>query len=422
MLATTAKSDIRAKDTLGTPESREQTGAESSTESSSASMQVPSGLSALIQAATCQLGHLAEAASAAKSEQDALLSVLNSDEGPNSNAMERLDAPERTPAIIPEPDPRKQSFPELLMTLALEPANADTIVFLPDGKFFALRAKEFAEEVMIHYFAVTTFEEFLDLANDWGFSRILQQDPQNIEVFRHPQFIKGDWEKASRIKFGESPTDARLHALPERAKIDYNTSDDSALSKRRLSPGYCARRESETSVSSQKHRKELQVPVLHRKDSDGAESYPTASRSINSHSDEIRSVALAITTEQLQIKHDVKEVPETSSSHADLVDTAVESATHTIVTDAIETLLRDEPHTKETYLKHEKELSTSCLPGVVPISKHLFSPKDNAKDTPPAEVTTEGSRVSPSQDQAKDASSSEPSPQTSPEIKPSTEI
>jgi hypothetical protein len=52
----------------------------------------------------------------------------------------------------------------------------------------------------------------------------------------------------------------------------------------------------------------------------------------------------------------------------------VDNATHNIVTDAIETLLFDESHTRATYLKHEKELSTSSLPGVVPISKQLFSP------------------------------------------------
>jgi hypothetical protein len=60
-------------------------------------------------------------------------------------------------------------------------------------------------------------------------------------------------------------------------------------------------------------------------------------------------------------------------SSSSLIDGAVEAATHTIVTDAIESLLFDESHTRETYQKHEKELSVSSLPGVVPISKQLFS-------------------------------------------------
>jgi hypothetical protein len=129
--------------------------------------------------------------------------------------------------------------------------------------------------------------------------------------------------------------------------------------------------------------------------------------------DELRSIALAITTDKLRIQSgespprrtedrlrqftDVRRTdglcPSDSQDHALdknnlsvdpgassknkkqlLVDQAVESATHAIVTDAIETLLRDEGHTKHTYLKHEHELSVSHIPGVVPISKQLFSP------------------------------------------------
>lgn len=65
------------------------------------------------------------------------------------------------------------------------------------------------------------------------------------------------------------------------------------------------------------------------------------------------------------------------STGSSLVDGGVETATHTIVTDAIEALLFDENHTRETYNRHEKELSVSSLPGVVPISKQLFSASDN---------------------------------------------
>lgn len=68
-----------------------------------------------------------------------------------------------------------------------------------------------------------------------------------------------------------------------------------------------------------------------------------------------------------------------------LVDGAVEKATHTIVTDAIETLLFDEGHTRETYRKHEKELSKSSLPGVIPISQQLFAPPTEGTQTPPNE-------------------------------------
>jgi len=95
--------------------------------------------------------------------------------------------------------------------------------------------------------------------------------------------------------------------------------------------------------------------------------------------DNVRSLAMAITTEKLNLK--TADSPQDGNDNATastpLIERAVESATCTIVTSAIETLLRDEGHTRETYLKHEKELSRSSIPGVVPISKQLFASKSD---------------------------------------------
>jgi hypothetical protein len=248
---------------------------------------------------------------------------------------------------------------------------------------------------MDHYFAVTTFEEFLELASDWGFSQILQDVPQSssIQVFRHPQFIQGDWERCSHIKIGESPQSVRVSALPQ---VDFClSSDDSNNStKRRLSPGFLARRESESSTT-QKIKTE-QTNGGHREsvisneseDDSNQHSYTT-----NNRSDELRSICLSITTSKLNISNEAERQQHspTSSSSPDhgggLVQRAVESATHTIVTDAIESLLRDEGHSKKTYLKHEKELSKSSLPGVIPISKQLFDNEEH-QTIPPSEVVT----------------------------------
>jgi len=364
-----------------------------------------SGLSALIQAATSQLGHLAEGATKPECQHRIrFTSVASSDDGAGSDCREGRDQPTGTPTMMSETDPRKQSFPQLLMTLALDPENIDTIAFLPDGKFFAIRSHEFSETHMMHYFSVSTFEEFLDVLHDWGFSRLVQEpnSSSGIEVFRHPKFVKGDWGKCERIKFGESPTDARVSALPERAKIEYCVSEDSssnvnsnasngspesaaAISKRRLSPGFLARRESESSVTSQK----LKVGTA---ESEAGDSHP-AEGSHASKSDELRSIALSITTEKLNLKPNGKEQDDDGRHRGKLVDRAVESATQVIVTDAIESLLRDEDHSKQTYLKHEKELSTSTIPGVVPISKQLFSADATSsnghakEDSSPIEVT-----------------------------------
>jgi HSF-type DNA-binding len=335
-----------------------------------------------------------------------------------------------TPSIVLEPDPNKQSFPELLMALALNPKNVDVVTFLPDGKFFAMRSREFAETAMSKYFAVSTFQEFLELATDWGFSRILSHQetlaPRDIEVFRHPLFVRANWGLCSQIQFGETPAHARVSALPEMSRIvsgDDNPSPQTPTStaaaaavaattpndcasgtntKRRLSPGFLHRRESESSVSSQKLRMRSPGGSNGASDVDDPDGTGVRRESVDSESelerlpspttaktDELRSIALSITTEKLKLKSDSSVLDDPSNYAAataaaaedpnrqgkgKLVDRAVESATHTIVTDAIETLLRDETHTKKTYLKHERELSVSSIPGVVPISKQLFSP------------------------------------------------
>lgn len=398
MLAMTVKSDLASTRDAHSSSSGSVEHAESSANGDQC-LPIYSGLSALIQAATSQFGHLVgdeyedegdgasegkEYAPRGRSEK-ACVSSVNEEEH---------DSQPRTPTMVPEPDPRKHSFPELLMTLAMEPSNVDTITFLPDGKFFALRSHEFSKDIMVKYFAPTTFEEFLDLANDWGFSRILQDLPvRDIEVFRHPLFIKGDWERCSQIKFGESPTNARVSALPEMSKIEFTASDDSSCSgantKRRLSPGFLNRRESESSVSSQKLRVASHGS---RRDSVTAESEAGESEP-PTKADELRSLALSITAEKLHLKHDT--CLDDKSERGKLVERAVESATHTIVTDAIESLLRDEGHTKKTYLKHEEELSKSSLPGVIPISKQLFSPDSAANngDSLPSEVPSTAAAV-----------------------------
>jgi hypothetical protein len=143
----------------------------------------------------------------------------------------------------------------------------------------------------------------------------------------------------------------------------------------------------------------VRPPPLAEAEIDDATPAPAAAASTSSPSDasfrtttdDLRSIALSITTEKLRIRSCESPAadgpnpsrprpPRTGSSNpdfegTDLVDRAVESATHAVVTDAIETLLVDEDHTKQTYLKHEQALSVSTLRGVVPISKQLFSPE-----------------------------------------------
>jgi hypothetical protein len=105
----------------------------------------------------------------------------------------------------------------------------------------------------------------------------------------------------------------------------------------------------------------------------------------------IRSMALSIATEKLQILSSSSSQQNGTSSHhhRSLVDTAVTSCTYEIVTSAIECLLQDKKHSQIVYNKHEKELSRSSLPGLVPVCKQIFATTTtDASDTVTVGPTT----------------------------------
>lgn len=376
-----------------------------------------SGLTALLQAASSQLVDLAEAA-AARCQEAKIASRgdetgYSGDDSGSSDAGERLETPSNTPRMLPEADSRRQSFPEVLMTLLMDPNNANVITFLPDNNYFAIRTMEFSENILSHHFTVTSFEDFLELMRDWGFTRIDTQHTAGIEVFRHIHFKKGDWKRCAEMKMGEATSSLQMQrlALSERVRSDFSGSDDSmqATSKRRLSPSY-ARRESEATTNSQKQRKDrIEEPP----------SQPPAAIDLeNLKSDEVRNLAQAITSQKLSLRPD----DEQGKPATPLVDKAVENATRAIFTDAVESLLRDEHHSRETYLRHEKELGTSALPGVIPISKQLFSPTEvnantSADSTSQLMVRTEIPVLSSSIISASSSSSPPPPSQTRGESK-----
>lgn len=440
-----------AKTEEATPESKEVFRGNGNGESQSDSERktpLHSGLSALIQAATSQLGQVDDTASSQQrpsSRRSSYTETLQPSSGstaprytphgfhttptttttpsdgcvPSTGFSSSLN---NTPILGPETasEVRRRTFPEVLMTVLEDKTNADVVTFLPDGKYFAVRRKEFSETTMMNYFAVDSFEDFLKKIHSWGFSRIERgvtpsgchydnASSNCIEIFRHPMFVKGDWEKCSRICFGDSPTEVRLSALPDRARIEYTLSDESTLtaSKRRLSPSH-ARKDSESSITTSKQKlacsdenlllqfsrgETRDLPAVSKSESAetttsadastipdrGIVSQTSAEEASTKREDDVRSLALAITTEKLNLKTDAEEQVDISTP---LVERAVENATHTIVTDAIETLLRDEGHTRETYLKHEQELSQSSLPGIVPISKQLFAPPADEGEVP----------------------------------------
>jgi hypothetical protein len=265
-----------------------------------------------------------------------------------------------TPVMVPEPhESQKDSFPGRLMTLLLDPDNGDIVTFLPDGKYFALRRDTFATKVMKEKLKFEEYGSFLDELSEWGFCPVETKRP-GIEVYRHRLFRKGDWKRCEEMKQGDSSTESKelypLATTPASrtssiSEDDYPCTDRSNEGvKRRLSPTSAAKT---NNSSSSKLR-------LHSSDEESAASNNARPR------EERRMLALSITTDKLNIREkDTTELP--------LEQQAVTGATHTIVTDAIEALLRDEDHTRKTFEKHADELSKSSLPGLVPISKQLFS-------------------------------------------------
>lgn len=324
----------------------------------------------------------------------------------------------------------KLLFPEVLMLLLKNPLNEDIVTFLPDGKYFAVRRLDFAKKLLRKHFELIAFEAFLEEARGWGFVRVNGNTDGNrngtsntnngdcnesckhnssttnddIYVFRHPHF-----EKNQPINMGKMRCRSKAKT---RIALKQNANNEVNNFKRQLP-------QSTDNIDFQDNRQRLRI----ESNSSSVDADPFVLSGISCDqpvqlrrrsSLELRGVAQAITASKLQLKSSKAIIREEDSDNQDspilydaddtvyprngldhtshkqerrqstassLVDGGVETATQNIVTDAIEALLFDEGHTRETYNRHEKELSISSLPGVVPISKQLFSADDNSNTT-----------------------------------------
>jgi len=420
-----------------------------------------SGLSALIQAATSQLGDLAEAAEATSTNSpegsppflsnpttptlegsqlylDGTSSSLSSWHGNGAGATVAATVTPVLSSVVE--GSAKLLFPEVLMHLLSNPANEDIVTFLPDGKYFAIRRLEFTKELLCQNFQTSIFEDFLKEARGWGFIRVngsntdvtncsttststsscttsntnngdcnestngcgSEISKDEIFVFRHTHF-----EQNQPVNIGKMRRQAAMrisqehnaHTTTTTTTTETNNSSSSS-SKRQLPP-------STDSEDFDDYRQRLRIDSR-RLPVDGDSFLLPGSAACDQplqlrrrSSLELRGVAEAITASKLQLNSSSMEIVKDESPTQDspilsdtdlmppklerrqstassLVDGGVETATQNIVTDAIEALLFDENHTRETYNRHEKELSISSLPGVVPISKQLFSANDSS--------------------------------------------
>jgi HSF-type DNA-binding len=311
------------------------------------------GLSALLSAVTLQLSESNE------DEHEKTSSLKE-----NLNISPTLDQVEdstdqqhstNTPTIVSERPssttvtPLPRTFPQQLMTLLMDSDKSNMITWLPDGKYFALRNNELSMPVLKERFGLDSIESFLTELASWGFA-LIETRRAGIAVFRNKLFREGDWERCDS-----------MHRCDPAAK-DENDPDNGIPGKRTLSPGH--RQMSEDSDESSR-----KIRLQDSSGSDLGDDYEVIRRRCTL-SDEHRSLASSITTEKLQIRQTAETEEEET---APLMQQAMAGATHTIVTDAIETLLHDREHTQKCFAIHAEELSKSTIPGLVPISKQLFS-------------------------------------------------
>lgn len=343
---------------------------------------VPTGLSALLSAVTMQLNEsYEEECSSNVPRSSNTFRVVSADcDSAKKEATGGTDTQKSTPTIVPE-IAKQMPFPESLMTLLMNEDNANVLTFLPDGKFFAIKCHDFTDRFLEQYFSADTFESFCKELEHAGFCHI-KTDLPGIKVFRHKLFNKGDWRGCEQLVIELEQQGKKQSLSPNIGGPESTSLDDHCTSKqpdttfkRRLSPAHAQRVEGETESLSQKFKIQQQNGSTTSPESDEAlTNPPDPVRLLRNVSDkDYADVARNIAFEKILCNGQKRPSTTTAQKAVSLEQQAVEGATRTIVTDAIESLLRDEDHTRETYQKHEQDLSKSSVPGLVPISKQLFA-------------------------------------------------
>lgn len=349
---------------------------------------VPTGLSALLSAVTLQLNDTNEQESRSNvSKSLNTVRVVSSDADSEQKVGNHndTDTQKSTPTMAPE-ESKQMPLLESLMTLLLDDNNANILTFLPDGKFFAIRTREFTTHFAKQYFSVDTFESFQEELRGAGFVHVETDQLSGIEVFRHRLFNKGDWKGCELLvaelelqRGAESMSPAKIDSPTNKSLDDYCVNRSDTTFKRRLSPAHAQRVDGESQSLSQKAK------VQNGSTSHGSEGVDNLNMPIPQDpvrllrevsDDDHQGAARSIAVEKILCNGQGS--PLMVQQSLPLEQQAVADTTRAIVTDAIESLLRDEDHTRETFRKHERTLSQSSLPGVVPISKQLFDSKQTS--------------------------------------------
>lgn len=106
--------------------------------------------------------------------------VPPSSEAPPSSTTETNDRP---------------TFTTQLMAL-LDDDDFECLTWMPDGKAFTIiKPKLFTKEYMPKYFNIRNMSSFVRKLSRWGFIRVHEAATRNSDIFKHPQFQRGNREK-----------------------------------------------------------------------------------------------------------------------------------------------------------------------------------------------------------------------------------
>jgi len=106
-------------------------------------------------------------------------------------------------------DYEKQTFAAQLVTL-LDDDNFDFLTWMPDGKAFTIvKPKVFTKEHMPKYFNIRNMSSFVRKLTRSGFTRVHEATTMNSDIFKHPNFQRGNISSnnTSKQQEGEGPID-----------------------------------------------------------------------------------------------------------------------------------------------------------------------------------------------------------------------
>jgi hypothetical protein len=78
----------------------------------------------------------------------------------------------------------------------LDDDDFEFLTWMPDGKAFTIiKPKLFTKEYMPKYFSIRNMSSFVRKLSRWGFIRVHEAATRNSDIFKHPQFQRGNREK-----------------------------------------------------------------------------------------------------------------------------------------------------------------------------------------------------------------------------------